>query len=73
MTRVQKGYYIHKKSNGELLGDLQHAWGINDELPTAWQDVQQDPEIAEAHIFSSTQRNRRADKRKILDRFSRQS
>jgi hypothetical protein len=72
MTQLVRGYYI-RVDRGNWQTELRHGWGIGDELPHEWNEVKADPAVEAAQVFSSTQRNRRADKRKILDTYSREA
>ena len=69
MTKVVRGYYM-RVDHGDWKVETKHGWGVDGKLPPEWDQVKADPTVQSAQIYSSTQRNRRADKRKILDNYS---
>jgi hypothetical protein len=70
--KVVRGYTIRAQHDGDYFkSDVSRAWSPAGELPQEWQGVQQDETVVSAEIFYTTQWNRRADKRKILDSYHR--
>jgi hypothetical protein len=67
--KVMRGYYIRVQRHGTV-SQLQHVWAIVPDLPAEWNAIKADPSVTQAELFSSTQRNKRADRRKILERFT---
>ena len=72
MTKTMRGYYI-RTVTGDQKTDLKHAWSEAGALPEEWDQTKQDPEVKEAQIFSSSQRNRQHQKRKILESYPSES
>ena len=68
MTTTKRGFFIRTVTDGQKT-DLKHAWAEAGTLPTEWDQTKQDPAVVEAQIFSSTQRNRQHQKRKILGQY----
>jgi hypothetical protein len=72
MSTLYKGYYIHTRSASEVVGKLHGPYYAPDgSLPDEWTSIQQDEDVTEAQLFSSTQRYIRGDKRRILEHFDR--
>lgn len=67
-----RGYDIRIKAETGLTADILHAWAPAGTLPSEWEAVKARADVAEAEIYYSTQRTRRADRRQVLDSFSRE-
>jgi hypothetical protein len=74
MTKVVKGYVVQLRRAGQesIHRDELHIWGEPDQLPAEWEEVKNDETVEYAEIMNSSQRRVRAEKRKLLDRFSRE-
>jgi hypothetical protein len=72
--RVVRGYTIRAQHKGDYFkGDIRRAWHEAGELPPEWEEIKNDPSVKSAEIFYTTQWNRRADKRQILDSYHREA
>ncbi len=69
MSIQQRGYYI-RTVTGDRKTELTHTWAEAGTLPSEWEETRQDPTVVEAQLFSSTQRNRQHQKRKILESYA---
>jgi hypothetical protein len=69
-----RGYDMRiRRTDASHTSDYQinHAWAPKGQLPTEWEDAKNNPENAFGQIYYGTERRKRADKRSILDTFSR--
>ncbi|HLZ61567.1 MAG TPA: hypothetical protein VKR06_31870 [Ktedonosporobacter sp.] len=70
--RKAKSYDIRVQRDGTgWMGEKQHGWGYDGELPAEWEQVKADPTVEQAVIFPGSQRNRRADRRRLSDAYRR--
>lgn len=69
MGKVMRGFYIRTERVGNKT-DLTHAWAEAGTLPQEWDATKQDASVTGAQIFSSTQRNRQHNNRRILDSYN---
>ncbi len=68
MTKTVRGFFIRVVTDGQKT-DLKHAWAETGTLPEEWDQTKQDPAVVEAQLFSSTQRHRQHQKRKIIESY----
>jgi hypothetical protein len=69
------GRYFHIRSQKDGDGWMRNkasGIGIDGQLPEEWDQVQQDPEVQKAVIFPSSQRTRRADRRRLSGQYERE-
>lgn len=71
--RLAHGYQIRVEHPGQLNADYGQLWGIEDELPTEWEQFQQehigDPSIKSAQIYRSSESRKWMQHRRISDEF----
>lgn len=72
MSKLARGYDIRIQRDGSgWLNEKHHAWGLDGNLPEEWNQIKQDQSVVQAVIFRSTQRHRRADKRRYEEKYTR--
>jgi hypothetical protein len=69
-TTTLRGFTIrfHRTGTDTYADHYRNVWAPAGETPQEWNEVKQNPEIDQAHLYRSSQRRVRADKRRILDR-----
>ncbi|MBO0783321.1 MAG: hypothetical protein J2P37_31290 [Ktedonobacteraceae bacterium] len=73
MTKRIRSYDIRVKRQGSCLPDEPlHGWGSDGEPPPEWTRIQREPDVEWAQLYHASQRSKRADKRKILQTYTRQ-
>jgi hypothetical protein len=70
--KVVRGYTMRAQHEGDYFkSDVRRGWSPAGELPPEWEEVQEDETVVTAEIFYTTQWNRRADKRQIIESYQR--
>ena len=72
LSHTQKGYYA-RVERGVAVPVLQHGWAFDDAKPHLWTDVCADETVTRAELFSSKDRHRPHNKRRILASYSKQT
>ena len=69
MTKVLRGFGWQVHRAGDPVYETQNGsgWAEKGSVPAEWEQIKQDPAIDAARLYTSAQKNVRADKRRILD------
>jgi hypothetical protein len=71
--RLVQGHEIRYQAEGDgWMKNKTHGWAPPGQLPEEWDQVRADPTVEKAVIFRNHQRDVRADKRRIEDRYERE-
>lgn len=71
MTKTVRGFTIrvHRSGDPAYVDEKQDTWAEKGTLPQEWGQVQQDPTVDQAQLYTSAQRHVRANRRRYVAQY----